>query len=295
MKLATTTGDFSRNVTTPEEAIKYIAEAGFKNIDYSFILDYENQTGIFSENPEAHIKKVIELANSLGVKFVQAHAPMGTPIIYDEEQRQFIEDTKKCIIACKELGIDRIVVHTGYRKGLSKEETFIENKKFFDELLGVAEACGVNVLAENFNRMCVDGLYWIDNAKDLAEFIKYVNHPLLHACWDAGHGNMLPTPQREALKILGDEVYALHVQDNMGDDDTHHAPLLGTMDVDSLMQGLKEIGYKGYFTFEGKIFAGMYQRKQEKLFPTLSLNREAEKLLYQIGKFILSAYGEYEE
>lgn len=296
MKLATTTGDFGRYVTTTGEAVRYIAESGFKYIDYSFGIDLKHSTGIFSDDPDGYIEKIKELANELDVKFVQSHAPMGAPLIYDDAREKLISDTKKCIEACGKLGIDNIVVHTGYRAGISKEENFKENKDFYVDLLETAEKWNVNILAENFNRMCIPGTYWVDNAADLIEMVKYVNHPLLHACWDTGHGNMVETPQDEALKMLGSEVFALHVQDNMGDIDTHIAPYFGTMDVDSLMRGLKEIGYKGYFTFEAcNIFTNPPGDRYKKAQVPLGLRIEAEKFLYEIGKSILMQYDCYEE
>ena len=296
MKLATTTGDFGKYVTTTEEAVKYIAESGFKYIDYSFGIDLKHKTGIFSDDPDGYIEKIKALAKDLGVKFVQAHSPLGAPLVYDEKQKQLVSDTKKCIEACGKLGIDKIIVHTGYRADISKEQNFEENKAFYEELLETAEKWNVNILAENFNRMCIPGTYWVDNAPDLAEFVRFMNHPLLHACWDTGHGNMVPTPQDEALKILGGEVYALHVQDNMGDIDTHIAPYFGTMNVDALMRGLKEINYKGYFTFEAcNIFTESPGNREKKSDIPLSIRIEAEKFLYNLGKTILMQYDCFEE
>ena len=118
------------------------------------------------------------------------------------------------------------------------------------ELLRTAEPYGVNILVENFNRMHKEGVYWIDNAAALRALIDFVDHPLFHAVCDAGHGNMQDMPQDESLRILGHHVYALHIQDNYGDSDIHLAPFFGTLNLDSLMHGLKDIGYKGYFTFE---------------------------------------------
>lgn len=296
MKLATTTGDFSRYVTSNYDAVKYISEAGFKYIDYSFEIDSKHKSGIFSDNPDGFIKSIKDLAESLGVNFVQAHSLMGTPLIYDEKNDDFIEETRKCIIACGKLGIKNIVVHTGYRMGLEKEGNFKENKEFFLKLLDTAEEYNVNILAENFNRMCLENLWYIDNVYDLSDFISYVNHPRLHACWDAGHGNMLPTSQDEAMRILGDEVYGIHVQDNDGNTDFHIPPYYGTLDVNSLVKGLKEINYKGYFTFEAtNIFPNVPGVKEKPSAVPLALRIEAEKFLYQIGKTILSENNIFEE
>ncbi len=76
------------------------------------------------------------------------------------------------------------------------------------------------------------------------QLIDFVARPLFHACWDTGHGNMQETTQYEALTILNEHVYALHVQDNLGNNDDHFAPFFGNMDIDSLMRGLKMINYQ---------------------------------------------------
>ena len=102
------------------------------------------------------------------------------------------------------------------------------------ELLPLAEECGICLLTENFNKMCVPDMYWVDSAQDERELIDYVDHPLLQGCWDTGHGNMQATSQREAVNLLGSRLRALHVQDNLGNEDHHFAPFFGTMDIDSL-------------------------------------------------------------
>ena len=53
MKLATTTGDFSRYTYDQAECLRYIREAGFLYADYSFGCDYSHRRGAFAENYEA--------------------------------------------------------------------------------------------------------------------------------------------------------------------------------------------------------------------------------------------------
>ena len=298
MKLATTTGDFAAYTDRKEDAMRYIREAGFRYLDYDFGTDYRTRTGVYAQDAAAHLERVKRQAEELGVSFIQAHAPMGAPIAPDNAA--FLADTAVCIDACAALGIPNLVVHSGYTKGLTKEQTFAANAQFFRPLLERAEQYGVNILVENFNRMCVEGLYWIDNAPDLLAMIEYVNHPLFHAVWDAGHGNMQDMPQDESLRILGHHVYALHVQDNWGNDDHHLAPFFGSLNLDSLMHGLQDIGYKGYFTFEsGNILypAGKrrpYQEDTRLQRAPLRLRQRAEAFLYEIGKCILEEYDCYE-
>lgn len=301
MKLATTTGDFYGYAESMEQAMEYIAKSGFKYIDYSFGMDYAERSGVYTENWQSYVESIKEKCEALGVKLVQAHSPMGSPIAADNGK--FIEDTIRCVEACGMWGIKNLVVHTGYDFWLTKEECFERNKAFFAPILQVAEKCDVTILAENFNRMCVPNLYWIDNAVDLCEFIEFVDHPNLQACWDIGHANMQMMPQDEAINIVGKHIKALHVQDNYGDltADNHFAPFFGSINMDAIMHGLEDIGYEGYFTFEAtNIFTPASRRKaynkDDRLMNVpLSVKLKGEELLYEIGKAILSAYDCYEE
>jgi len=298
MYLATTTGDFGAYTHSQAESMAYIKQAGFRFLDYNFGSDYSRRDGVYSENWREYLAGIQAKADELGVKFIQSHSPMGAPIADGNDA--FTEDTIRCVEACGILGIPTVVVHSGYIKGLSIRETFEKNKIFYEKLFPMAEKYGVNILVENFNKMCVPGLYWIDNAADQRSLIDYVNHPLFHGCWDAGHGNMQEMSQDESLRILGEHVYALHIQDNMGNDDQHMAPFFGTLSLDSLMHGLSDIGYKGYFTFEsGNILLPSgkrrpYEADKRLQRAPLGLRIEAEKFLYAIGKSVLEAYDCFE-
>ncbi len=299
MKLATSTGDFTAYTPSQAEALRYIREAGFSCADYNFGADHGSRSGVYGADCKAYFEEIRRTADSLGIRLVQAHSPMGAPIAPDNAA--FIEDTIRCVEACGAWGIPNLVVHSGYLPGLSVEETFAENKLFFAPILARAEKYGVNILVENFNKRCVDGLYWIDNATDLLGLIDYVDHPLFHAVWDAGHANMQDMPQDEELQILGNHVRALHIQDNCGDDDSHLLPFFGTMNLDAVMNGLQKIGYTGYFTFEvGSIFTLPAQKRPyaadtRLLAAPLELKQAAERFLYEMGKCILSRYGCLEE
>ena len=301
MKLATTTGDYSSYFNSNEEIIKHIRKAGFKYVDYSFGMDFHNSVGIASNNPKEYLDNIKRLAEDLEIQFVQAHAPMGQPIVKDQSYNSFIEATKKSIEACAELGIKNIIVHSGYDSGISKEECFIRNKEFYNKLFPTAEKFVINILTENFNKMCIPEIFWVDNASDMHELIEFIEHPLFHCCWDTGHANMQEMPQNEELKILGKDVYALHVQDNFKNDDHHTAPFFGTLNLDSLMHGLIDIGYNGYFTFEADCMITptnrkrSYQEDKRLVLPSIEIKDKAESLLYDIGKHILTAYNCFEE
>lgn len=297
MKLATTTADFSAYTDSQAVALRYLREAGFRYADYSFIKDYERRNGVYSEKFDRYVNEIAQTAAETGVTLVQAHAPMGRPLA----DAQLLEDTLRCVDACGAWGIANLVVHTGYLPGLSREETFERNRAFFLPLLDRAEAYGVNILVENFNKMDVEGVYWIDNAPDLLSLIQCIDHPLCHAVWDVGHANMQEMPQDEALRLLGGHVRALHIQDNTGDRDTHLTPFLGTLNLDAVMHGLEDIGYDGYFTFEVvNVFGPAEKRRsypQDTRLATapLELRLAFERYLYDLGKCVLKQYGRFEE
>ena len=298
MKLATTTGDYSAYNISQADSLKHIKTAGFRYADYNFGTDYNRRDGVYSKNFEGYFDEIGCAADVLGIKLVQAHSPMGKPL---EDDGSFLSDTLRCVDACGTWGIKNLVVHSGYRRGLSPEQTFEENKAFFTPLLDRAEKYGVNILVENFNKMCIEGLYWIDNAPDLLRMIECVDHPLFHAVWDVGHANMQEMPQDEAMRLLGEHIFALHIQDNMGDKDSHLTPFLGTLNLDSVMNGLLDIGYDGYFTFEvGCIFLPSSKRKRYDKDTRLEtapieLRDAYEHYLYELGKCILEKYNCFEE
>lgn len=297
MKLATTTSDFGAYGLTQQETVDCICQAGFRYIDYNFGLDYNRRNGAYSDDWQQHLADVKQRAEAQGASFVQAHAPMGKPILRGDYHTQFVNDTIRSIEGCALLGIPNLVVHSGYEQDISKEECFERNRDFYLELMPAAEKTGVNILLENFNKMNIEGMYWVDNAKDQRAMIDYIDHPMLHACWDTGHGNMQETPQDEALRTLGHHVYALHVQDNLGNDDHHLAPFCGSLSIDSLMHGLIDIGYKGCFTFEATNFflapgkRRPFEADQRMIKPPLALRIKAESMLLDIGKIVLDAYG----
>ena len=298
MKLATTTGDYGKYTDTQTEALKRIRDAGFRYADYSFCVDHRKQSGIYTDKFENYLDEVNKTAESVGIKLVQAHSPMGRPL---DDGGLLLKDTLRCVDACGAWGIPNLVVHSGYTPGLSTEQTLARNKEFFMPLLERAERYGVNILVENFNKMYIDGLYWIDNATDLRRMVDLVNHPLFHAVWDVGHANMQEMPQDEEMRILGEHLRALHIHDNMGDIDAHNVPYLGNISMDAVMRGLFDIGYKGYFTFEVDSFfvpeekRRQFSRDNRLIKPPVELRDAFERYLYEVGKCILTKYECFEE
>lgn len=304
MKLASTTGDF-RTLPNDDhlERVRHIAKAGFKYVDLSFYsIDKENSPFML-DNYEEYVNSLKCLADELGVKYVQAHLPNCNPL--DKEHfEEYCKCTIRSIEICGMLGIENAVIHTGWMDGVTKEEYFEMNFEALKPLFPAMERNNVNVLIENSAKSNMGDKYFFFTGQDMKEFIEYVNHPLLHACWDLGHAN-IEGHQYEDIIALGDDLRAIHVHDNNGKGDQHVALFRGTLNIDEVIAALIDIDYKGYFTFEADCtvsFGETWMLKRKKferdtrLFnPTTEMYDAAEKFSYEIGKACLTAYGICEE
>lgn len=298
MKLATTTSDFGRWADTYEKLISFIHEVGFRYVDMGISKRFCECADWMDE-----AKRIREHAEKLDMKFVQAHSPGGNPLRVDQRDH-LIEITNRSIEICEILGIPQTVVHSGWRRHIGKEEFFKENFAFYQHLFPVMERTEVNVLIENTTTKNLGDCYYFLTGNQMVDFLKYVNHPLLHAVWDTGHGN-LEGSQYEQLTALGTELYGIHVHDNSGHGDEHTLPYFGTLNMDDVMHGLIDAGYQGYFTFEAIAalrkscsahgVRHVFEHDTRLLEPTLDMQMDVERLLYTIGKHCLSSYGVYEE
>ena len=72
------------------------------------------------------VNKIKNLAQELGMEFVQAHSQGGNPLSDDKEHVDFLlKATIRSIEICEMLGIKNTVVHNGEKEGLTKD--FIEH------------------------------------------------------------------------------------------------------------------------------------------------------------------------
>ena len=300
MKIATTTDNFLYYCDNDIDRIRELHRGGFRYIDLSMYF-FTPDSPYMSDDWKTTVRALKEEADRLGMQFVQAHSQGGNYLKPDPEKAEFlVAATLRSIEICKELGIQNTVVHPGCAEGLTKEEWFEKNKAFYQRLIPMMEKTGVNVLVENSTTANTKGKYWANSGKDMVEFLNYVGHPLLHACWDTGHANCEGSQYQDILD-LGKELYAIHYNDNHGERDEHLIPYLGTMNHDEVINALIDSGYEGYFTLECSSSLLQPRRRREfaadtrLLKPQLFMQRHAEKLMYDTAKYILESYGLFEE
>lgn len=300
MKIATTTGDFIAFCATDVERIQHVSAAGFKYIDLK--MKAMSPTDLYMQDDwKKPISLLKDEADRLGVTFVQSHCPSGNAIKGDENRiNTVINGMIRSVEICGELGIKNTVVHLGCLPDISKDEWAERNLAFCKRLFPVMERTGVNVLIENSTAVNMKTMYYCNSGREMLEFLEYADHPLLHACWDTGHANCEGS-QYDEIVTLGKELYAIHYNDNLGNADQHLLPYLGRLNHDEIINALIDIGYKGYFTFEasnslvGAKGRRAFERDTRLAKPQLFMQDRLIELLYEMGKYMLSEYGIFEE
>lgn len=304
MKIATTTSDFRSYCRNDAERIRELHHAGFRYIDLS-MYDFTPHSVYMKDDWKAAVDTLKAEAEKMGIKFVQAHSQGGNPISPDTDHVDFIiRATIRSIEICAHLGIKNTVVHPGFEHLIGKEEWFEQNRAFFNKLLPAANEYGVNILIENSTSANMGDMFFANSGQDMLEFIRFVKHPNLHACWDTGHANC-EGHQYEDIITLDKELYAIHYNDNHGSKDEHLIPYFGTLNNDEVINALREINYNGYFTLEcgsslirSNYWLGgrnVFEKDTRLLEPPLFMQQQLESLIYRTAKYMLSEYGLFEE
>lgn len=254
-----------------------------------------------------------EAAAYAGVSCIFSHAPcMNAFEVLDETcYRVTVRAIGRAIETCGILGIPRIVVHASYSPHFTTLDFYRENQRFYRDLLKIAERYGIMILTEN---MTDSNLYVpLDTGRELREFVDQIDHPLFAACWDTAHANLSTKAkadgQYKCIIDIGEKLKGVHIADNFGDGAHHHTwPFAGTINFDSVMQGLLDVNYDGVFNFEASYTLLHHQnlpyaRKpwvhngktiKTLLDPSMQLKKKAVELLYETGKYLLEAYDCFE-
>jgi sugar phosphate isomerase/epimerase len=310
MKLSTTTADLSGYAKNRAEQLALFEGTGFRIFDLS--LYTINSPGSLYLEKNDEWKKEIEavgiMAEKLGFSFCLCHGPSGQFYNGEEERQNLILTTKRAIEACAMLGIKDIVVHSVTYPEITPTQFKKENKKFNEMFFDDMEKHGVNVLIENSTRKNSRD-YYLRFGMEMKEYIEFVGHPMLYACWDTGHAHMEGVDQYESIVTLGNLLRGLHIADNLGNADSHTAPFFGTCNFDAVMQGLLDIQYAGTFNYEcenvvfpqnswpHKRKPWFYKGEEVKTLHQIPLHikKKAVALCYEIGMHILTSYNCFEE
>lgn len=308
MKLSVHTGGYTHFfIRDLCDLIDYYADLGYQALDLS--LDSAYDAAIMSDKdwqmPAKRIKTKMRARNMV---FCQAHAPIGGYIHLKTEKDDAA--MRQSIKVCSYFGIKSLVVHLLHVKDSTQEQFIEENVKFYSRFLPMLDEYDVDFCFENLGHFLEKDLY-CSSADQLLNVINAFPSKHIHACWDAGHGNLTRQDQYASVVKLGDHLRAVHIHDNLYPisepngiytPDMHNFPLFGNVNFDAFIHGLVDIGYKNAFSFE----TDTPNRRGHKDFfynGELTLNLKpipfrirsmADEMLFEIGKYMLETYGLWE-
>ncbi|NLD88709.1 MAG: sugar phosphate isomerase/epimerase [Clostridiales bacterium] len=309
MKIATTTADFIW-YTAPwdiSSALLLMADAGFKYVDISLGTAMKPNSPMCGDGWETWADDIGNTAARLGLTFVQAHS---SDTVYDKgEKRDYLTSMiERQLLICEKLGVPGIVVHGIPKPQGEREDFMVKNTEFYRDLLKTSEKTGVMIYTENTCRQNCP-TYYIFNGDDANELCSRVNHELFGVCWDTGHAHVHGTEQYSSIITMGKNLKALHIHDNYGVADVHIQPYAGNLCFDAVLKGLVDAKYTGPFTLEAycapvpanfcfcnrKPFVKDGVVYDKALMPPISIMLRSERLMLDTARFMLEAYGCYED
>ncbi len=283
MDISIYTADFEREFGI-EEGYQKIADAGFTAIDWSlpraWRITITSRTGRIPEDSymlqdfayiQEYLRPHVEAIKKAGLKVGQSHAEIG---VFFANKPEFTADCVKgysnTIKVCEWVGCPYLIIHPLNRPlddELTYEEIFDRNITLFSGLIPQIKESGVKVCFENSVPMKRDrcGVF-SDNPYDAVRMIDTLNEMAGQECFafclDTGHLNFAKKTPREYINILAHRLQTLHINDNYMTGDHHTGPRNGTVDWDDVIEGLRDIGYRGNLNFETCVmpyYDGLYK------------------------------------
>ena len=240
-------------------AIKLLAECGFDAYDMSFItMDTCPEHPLNGENYIEYLKNLRKVADEAGIVCNQAHAPFhssyGEKEKDDMRYRQIIRSIEGAAI----LGAKIIVVHPKQHLKYweSAEELREINLEFYKSLIPYCEKYNIKVAVENMWQYKDGGIVdsTCSRAAEFCDYVDMLDSKWIVACVDIGHVVLTGETLTNMFHSLGNRVQCLHVHDNDLIHDNHCLPFVMNVDFKEMVQALKDIEYKGDFTFEAASF-----------------------------------------
>ncbi|MBR6708726.1 MAG: sugar phosphate isomerase/epimerase [Clostridia bacterium] len=263
MKISTQTGHACRALGL-EDGVALLCDAGYDALDLSLFRMIEDDNIFNTDSYRDAAARIREIAESRGVVFTQAHAPFRFDFGNEEFFRTVAQPRiLRSVEIAALVGASAIVVHPLHYKTYCGHEDEMEELSFdyYRTFIPYCEEYGIRVAVENMWQRDPMRKYIVDDvcsrAARLAKMVDSLNaiSPCFTACLDLGHTVLVGEAPEDAIRTLGaDRLGALHIHDNTYIADTHTIPGLGRMDWTAITDALREIGYRGDFTYEADAF-----------------------------------------
>ncbi len=224
-----------------ENAVRFIAKAGFTKLDYT----PSQMAGWKNRLPE-----VERLFKEHGLTVHQTHAPFNRYGKYSNDHKFYLD---QCAEATERLGAQFMVVHGDEfdfeNLTYCAEAALAYNHALFLPYVERAARNGYKVAFETVFEDW-DRPRFSAKAEDLLALIRSFESESAVCCWDFGHANVAFKKQAPMYaRTFGSLIQCTHFHDNTGRD-SHQIPLTGTIDWNANVEVFREIGYDGVISVE---------------------------------------------
>src|SRR5438093_5975031 len=255
MKLAFSTNAFTRFGLL--EAMRGIARAGFAGVEILADVPHAYPDAI-DDALITSIRKTLD-ETGLAVSNINANCSFGywkdappepyfEPSFISPNPKHRADRTRlilKTLDFAKAIGAANISITSGRcLGGMPPEQAAAQFAESIKPILDRAENLGINVGIE-----CEPGLF-LEYVAELREWIDRLGHPRLGANLDIGHSQVIGESIPDAVALLNDRIWNLHVEDIPGRKHYHMIPGEGTLDWNSLREALRGIKYDRFLTVE---------------------------------------------
>ncbi len=247
MKLSTSVAGIWHEYGLEEAAVcAALKRCGFDFADCDF--DTANPAGWQTANAVEWGRSKAKSMKESGVQPAVAHILSKDPFA----ERDLILQALRCAGA---LGVDKIVIPLGTRPDNSRAEYEVQNVEYLKALLTAADEADVMLLLEHSGSWRAP--HYTHGAMELMCMMeKLGNSSRLGISLNIAHlgiGELQPLPE---IRLLGSSIKNVDAADNFGGmplavhperEELGLAPMMGYIDYDRVMQGLREIRYDGVF------------------------------------------------
>lgn len=237
-----------------EKCIHICGQAGFKNMDISF-LDYTNFKSPFvTDNYEKWVDEALEIANSYGIHFGQAHAPFYNFCDENAKGKEHLDRMILRSIECAgKMGVKWIAIHAGtdYSTGRMRQASKEKNREYFLPVLEYATKNSVGIAFENlWDHNIAPKKRYTAIVEDLVELVDSFETDNVGICFDIEHAVISGLDPVKELEVIGQRLKSTHISDCIDIAADHLLPFYGITDWKPFMQKLKRMDYQGDFAFE---------------------------------------------
>ena len=255
MKLAFSTNAYTRHSLV--DALRGIKRAGFEGVEILADAPHAYPDAIdaaLTDDAKRELERLglavsnVNVNCSFGYWKDAPPEPYFEPSLISPDPRHRADRTRlilKAVEFARDVGSRNVSITSGRMLGGMPPE--LAARQFAESIrpiLDHADRLNIDVGIE-----CEPGLY-LEYVAELREWVDRLGHPRLGANLDVGHSQVIGESIPDAVRLLGDRIWNLHVEDIPGRKHYHLIPGQGTLDWPALKRALIDVGYRRFLTVE---------------------------------------------